>query len=354
MEIDVLTGELEVAENPGIETFDPRFGDINTLIQDGNYADGAAQAEEIIREGIYDIRLIGSFMYGLFLEQGVGGLAPVFQSMSGLLTDNWEAVGPVNKREKHYQTSLKWFVNQLHKKLKYETDKDSDTYKSWTDQVTSDDVQESLDAIDAVRRALGQALEDLSGDVADGLTKVNDWLATFQKLVYKEPESEEESEESFEEEAATEEQAPVSQTVATGFSFGGDVAAEGSFHLQTLLNKLAAFERLVQSEKYALAALVADDINAIVGKFDPKLYFPKIFANFSLLFVRHISELISFEKSKKSVEWAALRELYKVDLESFVMFEGDIEFSDADSDGSSGGQEGQTEESGEYDDDDYD
>lgn len=330
MDINLLMGELEVAENPGIETFDPRFGDINTLILEGNYAEGAAQAEEIIREGIYDIRLIGYFMYGVFLEQGPGGLPAVFQSLSGLLGDNWNAVGPVKKRKKQYQTSLKWFVNQLHKKLKYEEDKTGDTYNSWVERVSGDDVQEALDAIEIVRPALGQALEDLSGDVTDGLTKVKDWLTTFHKLVYKEPEPEPEEETEAlieEEESVPEPQSPISPAVPTGLPLSGDVAAEGSYHLQTLLNKLSAFERLVKSEKYALAALVADDINEIIDNFDPKLYFPKIFANFSLLFARHVSELISFKQNKNSMDWAALRELYKVDLESFVAFDGEIGFS---------------------------
>ncbi len=295
MDIDLLMGELEVTENPGIETFDPRFGDINTLIQDGNYADGAAQAEEIIREGIYDIRLIGYFFYGVFLEQGVASLTTVFQSLSGLLKENWEAAGPVKKREKHYQTSLKWLVNQLHKKLKYEEDKNSDAYNTWVEQVSSDDVQESLDAIDLVRPALGQALEDLSANVTEGLTKVQNWLVTFQKVVYKEPEPDEEVEEYFEEEeAAPKEQVQTSSPLSTGFSFGSDIAAEGSYQLQMLLNKLSAFERLIQTEKYALAALVADDINEIVTIFDPKLYFQKIFAKFSLLFARYISEVDLF------------------------------------------------------------
>ena len=101
----------------------------------------------------------------------------------------------------------------------------------------------------------------------------------------------------------------------------------GSHHLQTLLQKLAAFEQLIKMEKFNLAALVADDIDGIVADFDPKIYFPKIFSTFSLLYAHYISELVACEENKGSVEWAALKELYKMDLERFVGFGGEIEFS---------------------------
>ena len=69
MNIELLNNTLEVAENPGLDTFDPRFGDITTLVENGDYPDAAAQAEEIMKEGIYDIRITGCFFYGHFLEE---------------------------------------------------------------------------------------------------------------------------------------------------------------------------------------------------------------------------------------------------------------------------------------------
>lgn len=334
MDIDLLNQELEVSEKPGMDTFDPRFTDIAGMVQDGQFLEAATEAEGVIAEGTYDIRIIGYFLYGVFLEQGVGVLSSVFQALNGLLTDNWEAVGPVKNREKQTVNSLKWFVNQLVKKLDYEENRKEETWNTWLAEVESEQAGEALEELEKLQRNLGMTLEDAAGDVLEGLMKVKSWLSSFQMLVYKEPEEEEEEEEEEEVEAEEAEPVPAAGAApgpagALGFSVSGDMAAQGSYHLQVLMNKLAAFERLVQSQKFALAALVADDINEIVANFDPKVYFPGIFGRFSLLFARHIRELISFEQNKGSVEWMALQELYKVDLESFVGFDGELEFSGA-------------------------
>jgi len=66
-----------------------------------------------------------------------------------------------------------------------------------------------------------------------------------------------------------------------------------------------------------------DDINNIIANFDPKVYFPRLFTRFSLQFAANINELTAFEEHKSSVEWQAMQELYKVDLESFVNFDSE-------------------------------
>ena len=96
---------------------DPRFMDITTLVENGDYEEAATQAEGILAEGAYDIRITGYFLYGVFLEQGLGGLTAILQCLTKLFTENWDAVGPVKNREKHAQTSLNWFLRQLVKNL---------------------------------------------------------------------------------------------------------------------------------------------------------------------------------------------------------------------------------------------
>jgi len=43
MNIKLIQGPLEVSESPGLETTDPRFGDIATLVQEGNYEEAGAE-----------------------------------------------------------------------------------------------------------------------------------------------------------------------------------------------------------------------------------------------------------------------------------------------------------------------
>ena len=330
MNIELLQGTLEITENPGLETIDPRFSDIATLVMEGNYEEAAAQSEAILEEQIYDIRIIGYSLYGHFIEQGVGAMADIYQCLANLLRDNLDALGPVKNREKHIQTILNWMMKQLIKKLQREEAKNTSIYEGWISEVSSDQVQEALDAGDELRRTLGPVLEDAAGPVLDGLMKVNDWLTAFQRLVYREPEPEpepeveEETEELGEEIEEERQEAGKKEAYVSIPRLDEDaISVEGSFHLKLLIRKLEAFDRLISAEKYSSAALIADDINSIIADFDPKVYFPKLFTRFSLQFAANINELFAFEEHKNSVEWQAMQELYKVDLESFVNFDSE-------------------------------
>jgi hypothetical protein len=321
MNIDILNTTLTASENPGLDVLDPRFMDITTLVENGEYLEAAAKSEEIFAEEIYDIRLSGYFLYGFFLEQGVGAMPAIFGCLAKLFEENWDALGPVKNREKHAQTSLNWLFRQLLKKFQYEEGKDSDVYQQWIAEVSSAEVQEALDATEGLQKALGMALEDQASPLLDGLSKVVDWLKAFERVVYREPEVEEEPEPTAE--------AQAKEMVApTSLAFGDKaVSAEGSYHLQLLLRKMKAFDLLVEKEEFNKAAIVADDINDIIANFDPRIYFPKIFSRYSLLRALKIADISAFEGYKGSVEWQTMQDLYKVDLDSFVSLDSEMSYS---------------------------
>jgi len=326
MNIELIQGTLEVSESPGLEITDPRFGDIATLVQEGNYEEAASGAEAILAEKIYDIRIIGYFFYGHFTEHGIPALIDIYLCLSDLLSENMEAIGPVKNRGKHLQTVLNWLTKQIIKKLQYEEEKKTDLYEEWTSAVSSDQVQEALDAAEKLRRILGPVLEDKAAPVLEGLEKISDWLKAFQRLVYREPEPEPEadleSEEEIEQDSRQEgEKRPYQPGPTTDEGMAG---VEGSYNLKLLIRKLEAFDCLISEQKYPSAAILADDINAIIANFDPRIYFPKLFISFVLKSAAHISNLTAYAEYKESAAWQALQELYKVDLESFVSFDPEI------------------------------
>ena len=345
MNIELLQGTLEVSESPGLETTDPRFSDIATLMQEGKYEEAAAKSEAIISEKIYDIRAIGYFFYGHFMEQNVPAMADIYLCLADLLSDNMEALGPAKNRKKHIQTILNWLMRQIIKKLQYEEEKKSDLYEEWASGVSSDQVQEALDAGEKLRRILGPVLEDAAAPVLDGLTKINDWLKSFQRLVYREPEPELEEEKEPEEGEETEaedeiDQEPRQEGRKRSYQPGPEAeeemaGVEGSYHLKLLIKKLEAFDHLISEQKYPSAAVVADDINAIIARFDPRIYFPKLFVRFALQSAANINNLTAYAEYKESAAWHALQELYKVDLESFIDF--DPETIDLGASGAAGG-----------------
>lgn len=338
MDLSMLNQPLEIAEKPGLETTDPRLDEIATLAQDGDYPGAAAAAQSVLEEGIYDVRVLGFFFYGVFLEQGIAGLLPILQTLSGILRDNWQAFGPSTHKEKQAQTALRWFFNQLQKKLQYEENTKGGQWEEWLGAVTVEEVQEIIDAIDETRRALGPTLQDASGPLLDALAKINQWLRSFQQMVHPaqsepeaepepepeyEPEREEEPEEAEEEEYVperTRRAAPMRQ-VQPPLEERPETSVEGSYHLQMLVRKMEAFAQLVEDQKFFHAALVADDINETINNFDPKLFFPKLFSRYLSLLMLNIGEIINYEDHKESPEWNAMKEYYRVDLDGFMQLQ---------------------------------
>src|SRR3954469_12768090 len=97
LDLGVLKGTLTPAENPGLDTLDPRFQEIAGLVEAGETAKAAEMVEGLIRENILDIRILGYYLFGAFNERGLSGMEEVLEVTKGLLGDNWAAFGPVKK-----------------------------------------------------------------------------------------------------------------------------------------------------------------------------------------------------------------------------------------------------------------
>src|SRR5579872_4187859 len=96
LSISLLTGTLTPTENPGLDTLDPRFQEVASLVEAGDIAKAAEQTQAMLQEGIVDIRVISYFLYGVFLESAFAGLPDVFKALTLIFGPNWNAIGPAN------------------------------------------------------------------------------------------------------------------------------------------------------------------------------------------------------------------------------------------------------------------
>lgn len=322
MDIEILKGELEINENPGLATTDPRLSDIATLVQAGDFQQAALQSREILTEKIYDIRIIGYYLYGHFAESGLAALEEIFTCLAEILRKNIAALGPARNREKHIKNTLSWLFKTISNNLVYETEKRTEIYSQWQASITPEQVQNILESGSGLQEAI--AMLEVSSDITDVFTKILEWVQVFQNVVHQEQNRDEE-EQQLEVAKETVPQKEAVKKLSDNFTIEG---IEGSYHMKLLMRKLDAFDRLVEADKLALAAIVADDINNSISNFDPKLYFPGLFTRFYVQFAKNLNSLISYVQFKNSAAWATLQELYKVDIESFIEFDaGNIDFS---------------------------
>ncbi len=348
MDAELLNNKFQVSENPGLDTRDPRFADIAGMVQQGNFFEAAALAKEIIEENIYDIRIICYFLYGLFDRSGPASFRNIFNSLKMVFSENWEAIGPLKNRLKHAKKSLVWLFKQSNKVLENEKKKEGEKWQGWLLNISADEIWDTMEVAGELQKEIVSVFEDESSAVLDGLSKITAWLDSFYKLIYKEPEPE--PEEAYDSDETTDSEsdpcddisnktgpdAPCVNLSKSEVEFMqpamyGSVKSSGSYLLQMLLKKMDVFSRLLNENKTAGAALVADDINGIIANFDPQLYFPDLFSEFTRQYALNVDKLLAFKKCSETALWKSMDKLYKVDMETFVSMDADFHFSDPDS-----------------------
>lgn len=309
--LELLNQTFPVSENPGIDTLDPKFQEIVALVENNDFAAVAPKAEALFQDNVFDIRIIAYFLQAVFQEQELAGLAKVFACINKTLRDNWAAVGPATKKEKHTQRSLRWLIDKLYQGLQYHQVQNDASWQKWLQQVPAEEVDNIRNQIKEFQQTAGAIAND-EGSV-EVLNKFNEWLNDFYKLVKveapKEPEPEPEP--AAQQQGQTDQQ--QNATTAPGMP-----TVSGSYQLTLLIKKLETFQALAQRGDFLKASVVADDINTIMASFDPRQYFPQLFAPFLGTMAVSLSQLEPFLLAKETPSWAALAQLYRTDIDTFM------------------------------------
>lgn len=306
-----LTGD-----GAGLAVFDPRLADITGLAQEGQFTEAVTAIDEVMAEDIYDVRLLGFYTYGVFLDVGLEALSEGFVALERCLTENWAVFGPAKNKNKHAGDGFLWLFKQVEKTLTRQESTRSALFLGWQQNMTTEQVGAISTALAEFSAAVDFTLEDDAKRVIEGISKVAEWLKAFERSIHVEPEQAPEPE-------ALEEAAPAAAATqpSSGGPSGGALAIEGSVHLRILLAKLSAFEQLCARDDFSRAAIVADDLVTILGEFDPKKYFPSTFSNFFRLLAQHVLPFDEHFQGKEGVEWQAMQDFYQVDLEGFLGLE---------------------------------
>jgi hypothetical protein len=318
MNLELLQERITVTQNPGLDTLDPRWSELSGLVQEGRFAEAAQKSEELLGERVYDVRVAGYLCFGHFLDGGLASLAPICSALSSLLNDNWEAFGPAPSRGKLTQQSLGWLFKQVLKQLQHGEHVQGDAWEAWqaTPPVELDEV---LAHIFELRQALESRFDKAAAVVLEPLGKVEAWLRAFQSAMHEAPRLPAE-------EPAPEPSAapalPAATVPATAMAPAPAAGVDGSYHLLLLLRKIDAFASLLEQRKLTPALIVAEDVHAILARFDPLLYFPKLFSRFLHLAAVHAGDLAKASGERDAAPWKALRSLYQVDLDQFLALDG--------------------------------
>jgi hypothetical protein len=358
-----------------IDSYDPRFAELADGVLRGRYIAAAEGAARLLAERFYDVRLVSYFLFGVVVEQGVGGLGWVLAVVQTLAEARWAGLGPIQNQQKHIKASVRWLFDAIHRRLLHLDDDPQGRARFMEDW--NDTRREAL--IDA-GEALAVQLDGL-GDLGVSARKVVSALRTLAVVPpppLQEPtpprappivqdegdeeeaaepaepagDEEEHDEASYDEasydgtlddeadedadsnapfdedsdehvdeddsdapSAAPRRRAPTERPLRTDHPALIAPPREAAPAWSELLQRLTLFEQLVADGATTQAAVVADDIEDRLNNFDPRRYFPALFAGYYAALADNMNDIEDAWEDRDSARWRVLRQLCQLDPE---------------------------------------
>ncbi|WP_225411740.1 type VI secretion system protein IglI family protein [Stigmatella hybrida] len=309
----LLNRTLE-AEAPDLESSDERLEKVNGLVSRGDYLGAARAAEAMLREELYDVRLVGPYLLGLFLEGGLQALPEMFHSLSSTLLRNWQFFGPSKRKDLFADGGLRWLLKVLNKHIEHHERSKDEAWQRWSTASNREPLEQALALSEEIFSSFGQAMPRNGCEAP--FRRLTQWMEGHLITL---PSERPPPEPEMEEELEPEPEAPARREAATR-----PVVREAgptmpvSPAMAELMRKLAAFDTLVQRGDFQRASVVAADVMAVMERFDPRVYLPALFSRFFAGLSTHAEQVESLLQGTESLSFRALDQLYRVDLETFL------------------------------------
>lgn len=338
----VLDGPLQAAP-PGmidLAVEDSSVHRVSQLAHRGEVLEAARQAEALLADRVYDMRIIGYFLFGVFLERGIGYLPDLLRRVRDLLGDDFSALGPNRKKMRVVDAVLLWLFQSIDARIRFHAEFRDETWQGWLAASKPSLSMSISDAAAEVQIAANARLDDPQCIAA--LARVQRWASsdlgralTRQGRPTPAPVSPWQSETSVElspEESGATPISPVAPHAArstrTTLVGTGQAASQSrapasepvgsSPAMAALQAKMRTFETLVGRGDHAKAAIVANDIRHSIEHFDPVVYLPQVFADYFKALHRAMAEIAPHWQDNDSPSWHALEQLYRIDPDAFL------------------------------------
>ncbi|MBT4276133.1 MAG: hypothetical protein HOD39_14455 [Verrucomicrobia bacterium] len=311
--LEKLVTQLKVSDEPGLEAFDERFGAIGDHAQARRFGQAADIFEELVDAEIYDARLSVFYFYHCIDTQQAQGALGVIRVLNAMLSENLEAWGTVTNREKVLVKSLTWLWQNVTDLVNYHLESTDSKWKLFESRD-----EELLDALREEFLKLNNQLTAPVWGTCGGL------IAIFQKTLetefsfLDEPVAQVQAEEDAEGSVTQAEVIESPVTPELNQTSESAVTLKASPQFFQLQNKLAAFEILVQKGQFEKAAVVSNDLMELIKNFDPRQYFPELFAGFFGELNKSIQQVRPHLENRDPLTWDTLEQFYQVDLDGFV------------------------------------
>jgi hypothetical protein len=376
---NLLDGRLAASQEPEDASSATRIAHAAQLADRGEHPAAAREAAGLIEAGIHDIRLIGFYLFGLFLQRGISYLPALLGRTAALVADDLAALRPGRRKLQVVSSASAWLFEHVSAQLQFHARQRGATWEAWCgegDSALPDTIAAGCTkltlALEAVvdaplaavplARIRRWALEDLRRalarrDVAERAPATASASASGVRGPDPEPTAGSahpaaraitgHPDEPGDEQPGRPDDLPLLSEDHTGGLHDAwpdrladaaaiatapparpdsgpgrtgaavDPMAVGSPALSVLQAKLAGFQALIARGELAKAAVVASDVRAVLASFDPVAYFPAMFAAYFKTLHQVIDELAPYLDRTDLPSWHAFDSYYRADMRAF-------------------------------------
>ncbi len=123
------------------------------------YLDAAREAEALLRQGLYDVRLVGPYLLGLFIEGGLEVMPAVFQGLSSHAVDQLGSTSDrASARMSTPMGGLRWMLRVPNKHLEHHERLKDETWQRGRPPTNREPLEQALTLSEEMFSAFGRAM----------------------------------------------------------------------------------------------------------------------------------------------------------------------------------------------------
>jgi hypothetical protein len=141
-----------------LELNDRALEEILTLAGQNKFVQAAERTQQLWQQRIYDVRTLGCYLFGVFVERGIASLAVIFECIQRALRENLQYLSPAAKRERHLDVALRWLYDSIVTKVRFHERQKDEIWKKWNDDWLQPAQQRAIERCEALLTVLDEVL----------------------------------------------------------------------------------------------------------------------------------------------------------------------------------------------------
>jgi len=131
LDLSLLDRDLSEQSASDLETTDERLAKVMGLSAADRFAEAAEAGQALFEAGVYDLRVAGPFLFGVYLEKGMEIIPEILGVLVRILSSSYAVWGPQPKKQIHADNMLKWLLSTILRDFRMHETGQDDVWKQW-------------------------------------------------------------------------------------------------------------------------------------------------------------------------------------------------------------------------------